>query len=190
MLCPLTLYTWFAPLDRYPDIQKRLQEEVDKVVGRSRLPSIQDQPHLPYVMAFIYEMMRFSSFIPVTIPHCTTANTSINGYPIPKDTVVFINQWSLNHDPKKWDQPEIFNPLRFLDENGELNKDVTGNVLIFSMGKRRCIGEELSKMQLFLFTALLTHQCHFAVEKQPTMDCMYGLSLKPSPFQVAVTLRD
>lgn len=181
---------WFVPFSRYPDVQKRLQEEVDKVVGRNRLPSIQDQPHLPYLMAFIYEMMRFTSFIPVTIPHSTTTNTSINGYPIPKGTVVFINQWSLNHDPKKWDQPEIFNPLRFLDEDGELNKDKTGNVLIYSMGKRRCIGEELSKIQLFLFTTLLTHQCHFTVEKQPTMDCMYGLTLKPNPFKVAVTLRD
>ncbi|XP_027030911.1 cytochrome P450 1B1 [Tachysurus fulvidraco] len=177
-------------LVRYPDIQKKLQEEVDKVVGRNRLPSIQDQPHIPYVMAFIYEMMRFTSFIPMTIPHSTTKDTSINGYPIPKGTVVFINQWSLNHDPKKWDQPEIFNPLRFLDEEGELNKDVTGNVSIFSMGKRRCIGEELSKIQLFLFTTLLTHQCHFTVDKQPTMDYMYGLTLKPNPFQIAVTLRD
>ncbi|KAI5107869.1 cytochrome P450 1B1 isoform 3 [Silurus meridionalis] len=177
-------------LVRYPDIQKTLQEEVDRVVGRNRPPSIQDQPNLPYVMAFIYEMMRFSSFIPVTIPHSTTADTSINGYPIPKDTVVFINQWSLNHDPRKWDQPEVFNPLRFLDEGGELNKDMTGNVLIFSMGKRRCIGEELSKMQLFLFITLLIHQCHFTVDKQPTMDCMYGLTLKPNPFKVAVTLRD
>lgn len=181
---------WFVPFSRYPDVQKRLQEEVDKVVGRNRLPSIQDQSHLPYLMAFIYEMMRFTSFIPVTIPHSTTTNTSINGYPIPKGTVVFINQWSLNHDPKKWDQPEIFNPLRFLDEDGELNKDKTGNVLIYSMGKRRCIGEELSKIQLFLFTTLLTHQCHFTVEKRPTMDCMYGLTLKPNPFKVAVTLRD
>ncbi|KAG7333887.1 hypothetical protein KOW79_002294 [Hemibagrus wyckioides] len=176
-------------LVRYPDIQKKLQEEVEKVVGRNRLPSFQDQQHLPYVMAFIYEMMRFSSFVPVTIPHSTTTDTSIDGYPIPKGTVVFINQWSLNHDPKKWDQPEVFNPQRFLDEEGELNKDITGNVLIFSMGKRRCIGEELSKMQLFLFTTLLTHQCHFTVDKQPSLDCMYGLTLKPNPFQISVTLR-
>lgn len=182
--------TWFAPFSRYPDIQKRLQEEVDKVVGRSCLPSLNDQPHLPYVMAFLYEMLRFSSFVPVTIPHSTTADTSINGYPIPKDTVVFINQWSLNHDPKKWDQPKIFNPLRFLDEDGELNKDWTNNVLIFSMGKRRCIGEELSKMKLFLFTTLLIHQCHFTAEKEPTIDYTYGLTLKPNPFRIAVTLRD
>ncbi|KAI4886234.1 hypothetical protein NFI96_023518 [Prochilodus magdalenae] len=177
-------------LVRYPDIQKRLQEEVEKVVDRNHLPTIEDQSRLPYVMAFIYEVMRFTTFIPVTIPHSTTNDTSINGYPIPKGTVIFINQWSLNHDPAKWDQPEVFNPQRFLDENGALNKDLTSSVLIFSLGKRRCIGEELSKKQLFLFTTLLVHQCNFVAEKPPTMDYLYGLTLKPHSFKVSVSLRD
>ncbi|XP_051508380.1 cytochrome P450 1B1-like [Myxocyprinus asiaticus] len=177
-------------LIRYPEVQKRLQEDVDRVVDRSRLPTIADQPHLPYIMAFIYEVMRFTSFIPVTIPHSTTTDTSINGYPIPKDTVIFVNQWSLNHDPTKWDQPEEFNPQRFLDEDGALNKDVTTNVLIFSVGKRRCIGEDLSKIQLFLSTSLLVHQCNFTVDRTPSMDYMYGLTLKPKAFKMAVTLRD
>ncbi|XP_052006576.1 cytochrome P450 1B1-like [Xyrauchen texanus] len=177
-------------LIRYPEVQKRLQEDIDRVVDRSRLPTIADQPHLPYIMAFIYEVMRFTSFVPVTIPHSTTTDTSINGYPIPKDTVIFVNQWSLNHDPNKWDQPEVFNPERFLDEDGALNKDLTTNVLIFSVGKRRCIGEDLSKIQLFLFTSLLVHQCNFTAERTPSMDYMYGLTLKPKAFKVAVTLRD
>ncbi|KAL7889766.1 hypothetical protein AOLI_G00020240 [Acnodon oligacanthus] len=177
-------------LVRFPDLQKRLQEEIDKVLDRSCLPTIEDQPRLPYVMAFIYEVMRFTSFIPLTIPHSTTNDTSVDGYPIPKGTVIFINQWTLNHDPTKWDQPEIFNPQRFLDENGALNKDLMSSVLIFSLGKRRCIGEELSKMQLFLFTALLVHQCNFVGEKPLTMDYQYGLTLKPSPFKVSVSLRD
>lgn len=160
------------------------------MVDRSRLPTIADQPHLPYYTAFIYEVMRFTSFVPVTIPHSTTTDTSINGYPIPKDTIIFVNQWSLNHDPSKWDQPEVFNPQRFLDEDGMLNKDLTTNVLIFSVGKRRCIGEDLSKIQLFLFTSLLLHQCSFTAESIPNMDCQYGLTIKPKAFKVSVTLRD
>ncbi|XP_030628183.1 cytochrome P450 1B1 [Chanos chanos] len=177
-------------LVRYPEIQKRLQDEVDRVADRSRLPSIEDQPRLPYVMAFIYEVMRFTSFVPVTIPHSTTTDTTIGGYPIPKGTVIFVNQWSMNHDPTKWENPDVFNPLRFLDEDGQLNKDLTSNVLIFSVGKRRCIGEDLSKMQLFLFTSVLMHQCNFTPETTPSMDYMYGLTLKPNPFKVAVSLRD
>ncbi|XP_067277957.1 cytochrome P450 1B1 [Pseudorasbora parva] len=177
-------------LVRHPEVQKRLQDDVDRVVDRSRLPTIADQPHLPYFTAFIYEVMRFTSFLPVTIPHSTTTDTSINGYRIPKDTVIFVNQWSLNHDPTKWNQPEVFNPQRFLEEDGMLNKDLTTNVMIFSVGKRRCIGEDLSKIQLFLFTSLLVHQCSFAAESIPSMDYEYGLTIKPKAFKVSVALRD
>uniref|UniRef100_A0A4W5R990 Cytochrome P450 1A n=1 Tax=Hucho hucho TaxID=62062 RepID=A0A4W5R990_9TELE len=179
-------------LVRFPHIQLRLQEEVDKVVYRSRLPTIEDQSQLPYVMAFIYEVMRFTSFVPLTIPHSTITDTTIMGYTILKDTVIFINQWSSNHDPIRWTHPETFDPLRFLEQDSSLNKDLASSVLIFSLGKRRCIGEELSKMQLFLFTALLAHQAHFSPDpdKLPTIDYTYGLTLKPNKFSIAVNLRD
>nr|XP_020658509.1 cytochrome P450 1B1 [Pogona vitticeps] len=179
-------------LIRYPEVQTKLQEEIDKVVGRDRLPCAEDQPHLPYVMAFLYESMRFSSFVPVTIPHCTTVDTTLMGYHIPKDTVIFVNQWSVNHDPVKWPAPEDFNPARFLDENGFLNKDLTSSVMIFSVGKRRCIGEELSKVQLFLFIAILVHQCNFTAnpKEDSKLDFTYGLTIKPKPFTLCVTLRD
>ncbi|XP_029376885.1 cytochrome P450 1B1 isoform X2 [Echeneis naucrates] len=179
-------------LVKYPEVQRRLQQEVDKVVDRGRLPSIQDQPRLPYVMAFIYEIMRFTSFVPLTIPHCTTADTSIMGYTVPKDTVIFINQWSINHDPALWSHPETFDPERFLDQDGVLNKDLTSSVLIFSLGKRRCVGEELSKLQLFLFVAVLAHQCHITADpdRPPSLEYLYGLTLKPQAFFISVSLRD
>ena len=173
-------------------MQRRLQQELDKVVDRSRLPSIEDQLQLPYVMAFIYEVMRFSSFVPLTIPHSTTTDTTIMGYAVPKDTVVFINQWSINHDPAIWLQPETFNPDRFLTPSGALNKDLTSSVLIFSLGKRRCIGEDLSKLQLFLFVSLLGHQCHITADplRPANLDYNYGLTLKPRGFYISLTLRD
>ncbi|KAG9465590.1 hypothetical protein GDO78_018044 [Eleutherodactylus coqui] len=169
-----------------------MQYEVDKVIGRDRFPSVDDQSSLPYIMAFLYELMRFSSFVPVTIPHATTKDTNLMGYNIPKNTVVFVNQWSVNHDAMKWSNPEEFDPSRFLDDKGFLNKDMVSNVMIFSVGKRRCIGEELAKMQLFLFASILAHQCTFTAN--PTEDlnqqCDYGLSIKPKPFTVSISLRD
>ncbi|KAM9316767.1 cytochrome P450 1B1 [Gastrophryne carolinensis] len=179
-------------LIRYPDIQKKMQHEVDRVVGRDRIPCIDDQPNLPYIMAFLYELMRFSSFVPVTIPHATTKNTNLMGYNIPKDTVVFVNQWSVNHDSLKWSNPEEFDPNRFLDDRGFLNKDKVSNVMIFSIGKRRCIGEELSKTQLFLFASILAHQCTFIANPTENFNqqCEYGLSIKPKSFTVRMSLRD
>lgn len=172
-------------------MQERLQQEVDKVVDQSRLPSLEDMPRLPYVSAFIYEMMRFTSFVPLTIPHATIRDTSILGYAVPKDTVVFVNQWSVNHDPDTWSDPDTFDPERFLDPQGSLDKDRTSSVLIFSLGRRRCVGEELSKLQLFLFTALLAHQCRVTPDPTRTLslDYSYGLTLKPRPFSIAVSLR-
>ncbi|XP_037384107.1 cytochrome P450 1B1 [Talpa occidentalis] len=177
---------------RYPEVQARVQAELDQVVGRHRLPCLDDQPNLPYIMAFLYEAMRFSSFVPVTIPHATNASASVLGYHIPKDTVIFVNQWSVNHDPVKWPNPENFDPARFLDKDGFINKDLASRVMIFSVGKRRCIGEELSKMQLFLFISILAHQCNFRANPDETskMDFNYGLTIKPKAFKISATLRE
>uniref|UniRef100_A0A8C2FCF9 Uncharacterized protein n=1 Tax=Cyprinus carpio TaxID=7962 RepID=A0A8C2FCF9_CYPCA len=135
--------------------------------------------------------MRYTSFVPVTIPHSTTSDVTIEGLHIPKDTVVFINQWSVNHDPQKWQDPHIFNPSRFLDETGALDKDLTNSVMIFSTGKRRCIGDQIAKVEVFLFSAILLHQCSF--ESNPSqdlsMDCSYGLTLKPLHYTISAKLR-
>ncbi|MBN3326219.1 CP1B1 protein, partial [Atractosteus spatula] len=136
--------------------------------------------------------MRFTSFVPVTIPHSTTADVTIDDLHIPKDTVVFVNQWSVNHDEQKWKDPHVFNPSRFLDENGAVDRDLTNSVMIFSIGKRRCIGDQIAKVQIFLFTAILLHQCTFESNpsQEVTMDCSYGLTLKPLHFTLSAKLRD
>uniref|UniRef100_A0A4W5PLP8 Cytochrome P450, family 1, subfamily C, polypeptide 2 n=1 Tax=Hucho hucho TaxID=62062 RepID=A0A4W5PLP8_9TELE len=174
-------------LVKYPNIQTKLQEQIDKVVGRDRLPCIEDKASLAYLDAVIYETMRYTSFVPLTIPHSTTSDVTIEGFHIPKDTVVFINQWSVNHDPLQWKDPHLFDPSRFLDENGALDKDLTNSVMIFSAGKRRCIGDQIAKVEVFLFSAILIHQCTF--ENNPSqdlsLDCSYGLTLKPLNYKIS-----
>uniref|UniRef100_A0A3B3WUV6 Uncharacterized protein n=1 Tax=Poecilia mexicana TaxID=48701 RepID=A0A3B3WUV6_9TELE len=91
-----TALHWIVLLPaKHPDIQTKLHELTDWVVGRGRLPSDEDRVHMPYLDAFIYETMRFTSFVTVTIPHSKTSDVT----------------WSVNHDPlRKWiaDQFEIF----------------------------------------------------------------------------------
>ncbi|KAF1478189.1 Cytochrome P450 1B1, partial [Megadyptes antipodes antipodes] len=176
---------------KHPRLQQDLQAELDRVVGCSRLPTAEDRPHLPLLEAFIYETLRYSSFVPITIPHATTDDVELEGFHIPKGTVVFINQWSVNHDCSKWPDPQRFNPARFLDAQQHLDRDRAGSVMIFSAGQRRCIGDQLSKLQLFLFAAILLHQCSFHANpaEHLTMDCVHGLALKPQPFTVTVHQR-
>ncbi|NXW89272.1 CP1B1 protein, partial [Alopecoenas beccarii] len=176
---------------KHPQLQRDLQAELDRVVGRSRLPGAEDRPRLPLLESFIYETLRYSSFVPIAIPHATTDDVELEGFHIPKGTVVFINQWSVNHDGAKWPDPQRFDPTRFLDAERRLDRGRAGSVMIFSAGQRRCIGDQLAKLQLFLFTAILLHQCSFhANPAEPlSMDCVHGLALKPRPFTVTAQQR-
>ncbi|XP_078388394.1 cytochrome P450 1A1 [Cetorhinus maximus] len=176
----------------YPEIQKRLHEEIDENIGKDRSPRISDRSLLPYTEAFITETFRHSSFLPFTIPHCTTKDTALNGYFIPKNTCVFVNQWQVNHDPKLWKDPFVFCPDRFLNPDGKsINKVESEKVLLFGMGKRRCIGEPIGRMEVFLFFTTLMQQLQF--EKKPGMDIdmtpQYGLTMKHKRCEVQAVQR-
>uniref|UniRef100_J3S481 Cytochrome P450 1B1 n=1 Tax=Crotalus adamanteus TaxID=8729 RepID=J3S481_CROAD len=177
---------------KHPQLREQLQTDLDRVVGRERLPTADDRASLPRLEAFLYEMLRYSSLVPVTIPHATTADVFLDGFHIPEGTVVFVNQWSVNHDGVCWKDPHIFDPTRFLDVRQEtLDRDLARRVLIFSMGKRRCIGDQLAKLQLFLFTAILLHQCDLTANpaEEIRVDCEHGLVLRPLPYTLSVTRR-
>ncbi|NXP05543.1 CP1A5 protein, partial [Thinocorus orbignyianus] len=167
----------------YPHIQKKIQEELDQTIGQERRPRLSDRGMLPYTEAFILEMFRHSSFVPFTIPHrqVTTRDTVLNGYYIPKDRCVFVNQWQVNHDEKLWKDPLAFKPERFLNAEGtEVNKVDGEKVLIFGLGKRRCIGEPMARWQIFLFLSTLLQQLEFSVcgGKKVDITPMYGLIMK------------
>ncbi|NXA08785.1 CP1A4 protein, partial [Sapayoa aenigma] len=165
----------------YPNIQKKIQEELDQTIGRERRPRLSDRGTLPYTEAFILEMFRHSSFLPFTIPHSTTKATVLNGYYIPKDTCVFINQWQVNHDENLWKEPSAFNPERFLNATGtEINKTESEKVLAFGLGKRRCIGETIGRWEVFLFLTTLLQQLEFSLRPGEKVDItpQYGLTMK------------
>ncbi|CAL8243278.1 unnamed protein product [Lota lota] len=176
----------------HPETQERLHRELRDKVGLNRFPVLSDRPNLPVLEAFILEIFRHSSFLPFTIPHCATKDTSLDGYFIPKDTCVFINQWQINHDPELWKEPSLFNPDRFLSADGaELNKVEGEKVMIFGMGKRRCIGEMVARNEVFLFLAILVQRLTFrAVPGEPLdMTPEYGLTMKHKRCHLRATLR-
>ncbi|XP_032655694.1 cytochrome P450 1A1 isoform X1 [Chelonoidis abingdonii] len=165
----------------YPEIQKKIQKELDQVIGRERRPRLSDRPMLPYTEAFILEIFRHSSFLPFTIPHCTTKDTVLNGYFIPKDLCVFVNQWQVNHNEKLWKDPSTFNPERFLKAEGtEVNRAESEKVMTFGLGKRKCIGESIGRWEVFLFLTILLQQLEFSVCDGEKVDITphYGLTMK------------
>ncbi|KAM3827815.1 cytochrome P450 1A5-like [Vipera latastei] len=165
----------------YPETQRRIQEELDQIIGRERTPKQSDRAMLPYSEAFMYEMFRHSSFIPFTIPHCTTRDTVLNGFYIPRDTCVFVNQWQVNHDPKLWNEPSVFNPERFLATDGTgIKRAECEKVMVFGLGKRQCIGQNIAKWEVFLFLTTLVQKLEFSLSGTEMMDATpeYGLTMK------------
>ncbi|XP_035672246.1 cytochrome P450 2D3-like isoform X3 [Branchiostoma floridae] len=168
-----------------PDVQGKVQEEIDESLGK-QTPSILLREHLPYTEATIREAQRIRSIAPSSVPHETTAPATVLGHQIPTGTFILPNLWSLHMDPKYWPDPERFDPTRFLDSDGQLRQG-TESFLPFSTGPRRCLGEQLAKFELFLFFTSLMQQFTFKLpEGVPTPDTegIFGLVFSPKPFEI------
>lgn len=141
----------------FPQYQIKIHAEIDKVLGREKLPTESDRFKMPYTEAFINETMRFHCAGPILIPRSTTKDVTFRGYKIPAETFVMVNTWSAMRDPEHWDEPNRFNPSRFIDaKTGLLKKYRNPAMMPFGVGKRACIGESIARMQLFLiFTSIL-----------------------------------
>ncbi|KAL3870410.1 hypothetical protein ACJMK2_038478 [Sinanodonta woodiana] len=137
----------------------KIYEEIVKVVGLDRCPSLQDRPAMSYTEAVILEALRYISPVPISAPHRAMEEVELEGYTIPKDSLVIMNIWTIHHDPSIWGDPWIFRPERFLDENGGLlpaEHNLRQSLLSFGTGPRRCVGEDLAKSRIFLcLTTLL-----------------------------------
>ncbi|XP_023151658.2 cytochrome P450 1A1 [Amphiprion ocellaris] len=178
-------------LIKFPDIQDRIHQEIDDHIGSARLPRFSDKAKMPFTEAFLYEVFRHASYVPFTIPHCTTRNITLNGYFIPKDTCVFINQYQVNHDSDLWGDPDTFRPERFLGPSGLLNKELTEKVLIFGMGKRRCLGDGFARLEMFVFLTTLLQGLRIEKVRGQELDLStdFGLTMKPRPYRITISSR-
>ena len=142
-----TLRWAIAFLVNNPECQTQIQSQLDEVVGRERMPGLDDRPNLPLVQATIMETLRLGNVAEATLPHYTLKDTTLAGYRVPKDTVVFVNLMCVHQDPNCWENPTSFNPHRHIDASGQLITN-SGDFLPFSAGRRVCPGEALAKVRM------------------------------------------
>ena len=177
----------------YPDIQRRLQEELDTVVDVGSSPRMEDRDKLPYWQAFILEVLRHSSVIPFALPHSTLRDTSLNGIGIPKDTFILVSLFSVSRDPELWEKPDEFRPERFLSDDGlSVDTSLAERYIPFGVGKRRCVGEQFSRNEIFLFLATIVHRCHVQKPTDVTnynLKPEFGVIFRPKQFRVSFVSR-
>uniref|UniRef100_A0A671YTZ6 Cytochrome P450 2F2-like n=1 Tax=Sparus aurata TaxID=8175 RepID=A0A671YTZ6_SPAAU len=185
-----TLLTGFLYLMTHPDIQERCQQEIDRVLAKRDHASYDDRRNMPYMQAVIHEVQRVANTVPLSVYHCTTSDTQLMGYSLPRGTLIIQNLNSVLNEEGQWKSPREFNPDNFLNDQGEFVKPEA--FMPFSAGPRMCLGEGLARMELFLITVTLLRRFKFIWPEdagRPDYTPVYGVTLSPKPYCMKVQLR-
>ncbi|XP_071816105.1 cytochrome P450 2U1-like [Apostichopus japonicus] len=174
----------------YPEVQEKIYQELLDVVGIDRLPIYEERSQLPYTEAVILEVQRFRPVVPL-VAHLCSRDAKIGGYFIPKGSKVVLNIWASGHDSTKWENPDDFNPERFLSPDGKtvVNRE---SHIPFGIGRRVCLGETLAKTEIFLFLTGLVQRFRFRVpdgDPLPSLDGNHGVLLSIRPYEICAEMR-
>ncbi|XP_012995672.1 cytochrome P450 2J2 isoform X2 [Esox lucius] len=173
----------------HPEVQEKVQEEIDSVIGPSRQPCSADRVNMPYTDAVIHETQRMANILPLNARK-TNKDTTVGGYFIPQGTKVIVNLSSVLRDPSEWETAGYFNPEHFLDEHGHFRKRKA--FFPFSAGKRACLGEPLARMELFLFFTSLLQRFTISLspgKEPPSLEPQGTAILSPEPFTISASTR-
>lgn len=182
----------FLFLLHHPEVKKKIQKEVNDVIG-DRPPRVEDRSNLPYTEAVFLETLRCTSIGPLGLPHQAREDVHVEGLTIPKGARIVANAWWYHHDPAVWDDPDLFRPERFLDDQGELlsiTHTLRRSLLLFGVGKRACPGENFGRTRIFLYVTTLLQKFDILPPVKHTLPPadpeLYkdGIVLEPPPYCV------
>ncbi|KAI0100388.1 putative cytochrome P450 oxidoreductase OrdA-like protein [Nemania sp. FL0031] len=187
-----TLTAFFFCMTKFPEVQRQAQEEIDRVIGTSRLPKFSDRESLPYINAIVTEAWRWHTVVPMSVAHATNADDVVDGYYIPKGAIILPNVWWFTHDPAVYPNPSEFNPLRYLGPDPA--PDPTNHM--FGYGRRVCPGRYLAYTSVWL--AIARSLAVFNISKgldesgreiEPTTQFTPGLLSRLEPFKATIKPR-
>ncbi|XP_072288101.1 cytochrome P450 2K6-like [Pyxicephalus adspersus] len=165
---------------KYPEIQKKVQKEIEKVIGSGE-PRLIHRKEMPYTDAVIHEIQRFGNIAPTNVPRSTTQDVTFKGFFIPKGTQVIPLLYSVLRDKDHFEKPYEFYPQHFLDSKGNF---VFNEAFIpFSAGKISCAGETLAKMELFIFFTTLLQNFTFQAPPGAKLDLTGDVGFTTPPMK-------
>jgi cytochrome P450 len=175
----------------FPEKQAIAQAELDRIVGPSRLPNIEDRASLPYIDALIKEILRWNVITPLSVPRRTDKDDIYKGYFIPAGTIVLPNVWSMAFDSS--DRAKDFTPERFLASDGPQDP----HTYSFGFGRRICPGLQLASNSIFIMIASVLSVFHISKQKDelgneiPVHPSFVwdGLVSHPEPFKCSFSPR-
>ena len=164
-------------LSQHPEVAQKCRAELNKVESQ---PIQEAKIDCPYFIGTIHEILRMSTISPGGIPHSTRCDTTIQGYHIPKDTIIIANLRQINYDEDNWSQPYQFRPDRFLRDDGLIDTRACNEIATFSSGTRRCPGDKVAITMIFVLLGTLIKRYDFEMVKPPIdMEPMRGILSKP-----------
>ncbi|KAF2085524.1 cytochrome P450 [Saccharata proteae CBS 121410] len=171
-----------------PHVQKKVQAELDAVVGPDRLPTFEDRDHLKYLDYCIQETYRWAPLSPVGVPHASIQDDEYKGYFIPKGSVVYANARAMTHDESVYKDPGTFNPDRYIpEEQGGAGEPYPQGQ--FGFGRRACPGRHLASAGVYIAMATILATMNIVPkigqdgkEVPPVVGMSNGLSSHPDHF--------
>ncbi|TDL14900.1 cytochrome P450 [Rickenella mellea] len=188
-----TLTSFILAMVCNPDVQRKVQAEIDAVIPCDRLPNLDDRPNIPYLEAFLKELFRWASPLVIAIPHAVIQDDVYEGYFIPKGTSVIANICDmLNTCPR----PSEFLPSRFIDgiDLGDVPSDP--REVVFGFGRRRCPGLHVADNSIWTAVAQMLTSFEFLPEivdgKEFFPPLRFGkeMTRHPEPFRCRIQPRN
>ncbi|KAK2042897.1 cytochrome P450 [Colletotrichum somersetense] len=183
--------TFLLAMMVYPEAQKKAQEEIGRVVGQGRLPGLSDRENLPYVDALAKEVMRWNPVAPMGVPHASTEDDVVEGYSVPKGSMLLANIWHFAHDPERYPDPMEFKPERFLGSEPQTDPAR----YVFGFGRRICPGRYLADNSIYLNIVQLLAAYNISkpvrdgLVVEPEVKFLPGSVSRPVPFDASIKPR-
>jgi cytochrome P450 len=177
----------FAEVMNKPEVMRKAQDELDRVVGKDNIVEESHIHKLPYLHAIMKESLRLHPVLPLLIPHCPSETCTIGGFSVPKGARVFINVWAVHRDPSIWENPLEFKPERFLNSKFDYSGS-DFNYFPFGSGRRICAGIAMAERMFLYFLAALLHSFDWKLPEGKQMDLTekFGIVLKLKNPLVAI----